>query len=76
MDPKHLAVQRGDYVELLHDVPLVGLGQGRVTRVYMQGGKWVGFDIDAPVELETGDRHNARFQGFDGATILAEITQP
>ena len=75
MDVKHLAVQRGDYVELLHDVPLVGLGQGRVTKVYMQGGMWVGFDIDAPVELQTGDRHNARFQGFDGATILAEIRQ-
>ena len=75
MDVKHLAVQRGDYVELLHDVPLVGLGQGRVTKVYMQGGLWVGFDIDAPVELQTGDRHNARFQGFDGATILAEIRQ-
>ena len=51
MDVKNLAVTRGDPVDLIHDVPLIGLGQGRVNQVYIQGGQWIGFDLDADVEL-------------------------
>ena len=75
LDVKHLAVTRGDYIELLHDVPLIGLGQGRVTQLYVERGAIAGFDLDAEIALESGKRHNVRFQGFDGAATLAEITE-
>ena len=73
LDVKQLAVTRGDYVDLIHDVSLIGLGQGRVVEVESSGGQWTGFTLDANVALQPGQRHNARFQGFDGSVLLAEI---
>ena len=72
MDVKHLAVTRGDYVDLVHDVPLVGLGVGRVSKVAGVT-TWTGFSLDSPVVINSTDRHYARFQTFGGESILAEI---
>ena len=72
MDVKHLAVTRGDYVDLVHDVPLVGLGVGRVSKVAGVT-TWTGFSLDSPVGLNANERHYARFQTFGGESISAEI---
>ena len=72
MDVKHLAVTRGAYVDLVHDVPLVGLGVGRVSKV-AGGTTWTGFSLDSPVGLNANERHYARFQTFGGESISAEI---
>lgn len=75
MDVKHLAVTRGDYVDLLHDIPLIGVGQGRVNRAVISGGEWVGFDTDdtIPEVTDASARLNARFQTFEGTQILTEV---
>lgn len=73
LDVKNLAVTRGDYVDLIHDVPLVGLGAARIKRVALGDGGWHGFDLDAEIPLEAGQRHNVRIQGLTGEVILAEI---
>ena len=73
MDVKQLAITRGDYVDLVHDIPLVGVGQGRVTRNVLSGGQWIGFDIDEDLDPSFRDRLNARFQTFEGGRILAEV---
>ena len=70
LDVKNLGFTRGDYVDLTHDVALIGLGVGRVSAVE---GAWTGFSLDAHVPLNPSDRHSARFQTFAGAHILAEI---
>lgn len=75
MDVKNLRLKRGDYVDLVHDIPLLGLGQGRVTSVHIENGQWTGFDLDEAVSLEgdTGSGYNVRFQDLNGSVINQRI---
>ena len=73
-DIKSLRLQRGDYVDLQYDAPLIGLGSGRVTKIVRAGANWTGFELDEFVPLDTGDAHQARFQDLDGNSVVVAIT--
>ena len=73
MDVQHIAFTRGDYVELLHDVPLVGVGQGRVVDVQPATGAATGMTLDTAIAMAAGVRYHARFQSFEGERGLYEL---
>ena len=74
-DIKNLRIRRGDYVDLVHDVPLLGLGQGRIVRMYEESGQWVGFDLDEFIQLQgdTGSGYSVRFQDLDGNAVIQRV---
>ena len=72
-DVKNLRLDRGDYVELQYDAPLVGLGSGRLVKTSSQAGRWTGFSLDERIELREGERHQARFQELDGTSRVVSI---
>lgn len=50
-DIEHLVCTRGDLVRVAHDVPMWGLGSGRITGVTMSGSSCVGLTVDTPLPM-------------------------
>ena len=75
-DIKHLRLQRGDYVDLTYDSPLLGLGQGRLRRAMLdEQGRLLQFSLDEKIDLVPGETHTARFQNLDGEAIVVPIVE-
>jgi hypothetical protein len=64
-DIEYLVCNRGDRVKVMHDVPMWGIGSGRVkTKV-----NTTTFVLDEPVFVETGKPYTIRFRTRTGASI-------
>ncbi|EBA18407.1 tail fiber protein, putative [Roseobacter sp. SK209-2-6] len=55
VDFEHLRVNMGDKARLVHDVPKVGVGAGRITEIILQNGDLSGFKLDEILTPEPGD---------------------
>ena len=70
-DIEYIFCTRGDRIQLNHDVPLLGLGSGRVASVETSGGNTVSLTSDELLTYEHGKNYGVKVRKFDGT--LAEI---
>jgi hypothetical protein len=74
-DPEHLVCQRGDLVEIMHDVLLVGLKSGRLTLVTLNASSQVtAVNLDEPVTMEIGKTYGLKFRRANGSLIHSAVT--
>jgi hypothetical protein len=73
MDIEHLVATKGDRVEFSHDVPLIGLGSGRVKSVSNNGTNITGVVMDEVFAMESGKTYNARFRLSNNTYITRAI---
>lgn len=78
VDFEHLACRRGDLVLVTHDVPIIGVGFGRVRQVVNDtAGLPAIIEIDTPVLMEEGKSYAIRFRKSDGTFVYRDIiTEP
>lgn len=73
-DFEHLIAERGDFVLVQHDVPLMGLISGRVkTATQDSVGRTTTIGLDASVVMEAGKRYGVRIRLSDGTQIQREV---
>lgn len=73
-DAEHLKARRGDLVLVTHDVPLFGLGSGRVVGLVTDtANNLVGVTLDAPVVMDAGDQYVLRVRTRTGKFPLLPI---
>ncbi len=72
-DVENLVALRGDRVLLEHDVPLIGVGDGRIKEVYVSGGAVTGFLLDDTVSIPDTGRYYFRLRLHDGTLLYREI---
>jgi len=70
-DIEYIVANRGDRVKVTHDVPMWGLGSGRIkTRVTSSI-----FELDEPVAIDSNLTHTIRFRSNAGASNERTIKQ-
>ncbi|MBF0358853.1 MAG: hypothetical protein HQL70_09615 [Magnetococcales bacterium] len=69
----HLVCRRGSLVQVAHDAPLWGLGQGRVKAIATSGGNTTGVTLDELVAMEAGKSYTCRFRLPDHSSLLRDI---
>jgi hypothetical protein len=73
-DIENIVCTKGDLVRVTHDVPLWGLGSGRVKSVQDDGaGNATGVTVDEAFAMEAGKSYTARFRKSDGSSLLANL---
>lgn len=73
-DVENLVCKRGDLIYFNHDVPLFGVGSGRIKAMAVDGsGNITGLTMDDYFIMETGSDYNFRIRTKDGANILAPV---
>jgi len=70
MDFENLAFNRGDRIQLVNDVVLVGVGQGRITALTDNGTHVTSFTIDETLTIPTVTNFGARIRHADGSGCL------
>ena len=74
VDAEHLVCNAGDLVLVTHDVPLWGLGYGRVVSVLVNGsGDATGVTLDDVAPMESGPTYKIRFRLEDGASLIRQV---
>lgn len=74
-DIENLVCTRGDRVQVSHDVPLFGLGSGRVKAVQTDGGgNATGLTLDEAIPMEAGTSYSVRIRKSTGAQVVQQIT--
>lgn len=68
-DFEYLVCNRGDRVKVVHDVPMWGLGSGRVKNVITS----TGLVLDEAVEMKTGVTYTIRFRSSTGGSVTRNI---
>ncbi|WP_321991537.1 YCF48-related protein [Marispirochaeta aestuarii] len=76
VDIEYLICTRGDRVQLTHDVPLFGLGSGRVSAVFIESSDTVGIRLDTEVKLDFGVSYGVVIRIQDGSSITKEVENP
>lgn len=78
MDVENLSFTRGARIKLVTDVAKVGLGQGRITAVYLNDDETLvtGIDIDDTITIPTDSFYFTRIRLSDGTQIYEEIVAP
>lgn len=69
VDIEYLVCNRGDRVKVMHDVPMWGLGSGRIKNRINS----TLFELDEHIPHQTGVTHVIRFRGEDGSSNLRTI---
>lgn len=73
MDFEHLVCTRGDLVRVVHDVPVWGLGAGRITALVRDGDdKITSITLDTRFELDVRD-WGIRARADDGTSFMAQL---
>lgn len=72
-DVENICCERGDLVLITHDVPLWGLGWGRVKTVTLDDDDATGVTLDETLPMEAGTRYVLRFRLDDGTSLLKEV---
>jgi hypothetical protein len=65
MDFENLAFNRGDRIQLINDVILVGVGQGRIKELTIVGPNVTGFVLDDTVDIPSINSFGARIRHAD-----------
>lgn len=68
-DLEYLVCSRGDRVKISHDVPMWGLGSGRISRIISR----TQLQLDEELSLKAAQRYTIRFRSNTGASIVREI---
>ena len=76
VDIEYLICTRGDRVQLTHDVPMFGLGSGRISEVYIDGDTTVGIKVDSELKLDFGVSYGVVIRLRDGSSVMREIQNP
>lgn len=78
MDMEHLIALRGNRVKLVHDVPLVGVGDGRIKTIEDDGNSpalITGFTLDDTVTFPSSiGTYYVRIRKSDGTQLYKELT--
>ena len=70
-DIEHLPCQRGDLIVAANDVMLVGISQGRLTRVDIQGNQVIGGRMDEEmVSADPEKEYGVRIRAKDGTSFV------
>ena len=73
-DVEQVLFTRGDLIRLQHDIPLFGLGAGRVKAVAVDGGSnATGVTLDEPLTMEAGKQYGGRFVKQDATHVVAQF---
>lgn len=75
-DVEHIACTRWDRISISHDVPLIGLGAGRIKSTYLSGGYYTGVKVDELFLFEVGKTYCATFRAQDGSSATVTLTNP
>ena len=74
VDFEHLVCRRGDLVLVTHDVPLLGVGSGRIRQVVNDtASRPAVVEIDAPMTMEFGKFYALRVRKKDGTFVTVNI---
>jgi hypothetical protein len=73
MDVENLVATRGDRITLVNDVPLIGVGSGRIISITDDGTYITNIQIDNEVELATGGSYQIRIRLDDGTFDVYDI---
>lgn len=68
-DIEYLVCNRGDRVKVMHDVPMWGIGSGRIKNRISS----TEFNLDEDVYIDTSKRYTIRVRSSSGASIEREI---
>jgi cell wall-associated NlpC family hydrolase len=68
-DLEYLVCNRGDRVKVSHDIPMWGLGSGRVSRVISE----IQIELDEQLSLRATQRYTIRFRTNTGSSVVREI---
>ena len=68
-DIEHIVCTRGDLVRVTHDVPMWGLGTGRIKE-RVDGTTLL---LDEPVQLEAATQYTVRIRSADGSSIVRTV---
>lgn len=69
MDVEHLICTRGDLVRVTHDVPLWGVGSGRI-KTYVSG---TVLELDEAMPMDAGKQYTIRIRLEDGSSITRTV---
>lgn len=75
-DVENIVCTRGDLIRFSHDVPLFGIGFGRVKNITNDGSSppnITSIEIDDEIVMESGKSYSIRFRLSDGSTLLKAI---
>ena len=70
VDIEHLVCTRGDRVRVTHDVPMWGLGSGRIKKL---SGAGLGVVLDEAVPMEAGKQYTLRWRNSGGGSYAATV---
>ena len=74
MDVENLVATRGDLIYFSHDVPLVGLGWGRIKQVIDDGlGNAIAVVIDEELTMVAGPSYSIRYRKKDGTSVVKVV---
>lgn len=74
MDVENLVALRGNRIKLAHDVPLVGVGDGRIKSISDDTDNITGFTLDDTVSIPFASTYYVRIRLSDGTWLYREIT--
>ncbi len=74
-DIEHLVCNRGDLVRVVHDVPMWGIGSGRISRLipYVAGTSGTKIVLSDPMPLDNTTSYVARIRKEDGSSLVKEV---
>lgn len=74
MDVENLVATRGDLIYFSHDIPLVGLGWGRIKQVIDDGsGNAIAVIVDEELTMVAGPSYSIRYRKKDGSSIVKVV---
>jgi hypothetical protein len=73
-DAERLAARRGDLIRVTHDVPLWGLGQGRIKSLtFNSSGQVTAITLDEILTQLAGNTYALRIRKADGTSVLSTL---
>jgi hypothetical protein len=72
-DMEHLICTRGDKVRVTHDVPMWGLGSGRIREVLTSGVDATGIVVDESFPMDASAAYCVRIRRSTGASLVCDI---
>ncbi len=77
VDAEHLICTRGDRVRVTHDVPLWGIGSGRISAIATSGSNATAITVDEPLPMvATGETYQVRIRTESGSSLVKAIANP